>query len=131
MKRFTRRTTLALGLLAAAAPAVGLFAADRPAAARKAKPAATTPKGAQDPAARAQALIDKGLAFLKTQQKPDGGWQGEKDPPALTALVLRAFVRAEKYDADTDFVQKGYDKLLTYQVEDGGIYKDLLANYNT
>jgi squalene-hopene/tetraprenyl-beta-curcumene cyclase len=122
---------LALGLLAATAPVFCLFAADRPTAAKKAKPAAATPKSAKDHSARAQALIDKGLAFLKTQQKPDGGWQGEKDPPALTALVLRAFVRADKYDADTDFVQKGYNKLLAYQVEDGGIYKDLLANYNT
>lgn len=80
---------------------------------------------------RAQQLIDKGLAFLKSQQKPDGSWQGEKDPPALTAIVLKAFVQDDKYDADTDFVKKGYDKLLSYQVDDGGIYKDTLANYNT
>ena len=39
--------------------------------------------------------------------------------------------RTTKYDAKTDFVKKGYDKLLSYQLEDGGIYKDLLANYNT
>lgn len=80
---------------------------------------------------RAQLLIDKGLAYLKTQQKPDGSWQGEKDPPALTAIVLKAFVQDGKYDAKTEFVKKGYDKLLSYQVDDGGIYKDTLANYNT
>src|SRR5437764_2267039 len=28
--------------------------------------------------------IDKGLSFLKAQQKPDGGWQRENDPPAIT-----------------------------------------------
>jgi squalene-hopene/tetraprenyl-beta-curcumene cyclase len=84
-----------------------------------------------DPRARAQALADRGLDFLKTQQKPDGGWQTEKDPPAITAIVLRAFVQHEEYDANTDFVKRGYDKLLGYQVESGGIYKDLLANYNT
>src|SRR5688572_21116524 len=78
-----------------------------------------------------QTLIDKGLAYLKTQQKPDGGWQGEQDPPAITAIVLKAFVQHADYDANTDFVKKGYDKLLSYQVEDGGIYQDLLANYNT
>jgi squalene-hopene/tetraprenyl-beta-curcumene cyclase len=83
------------------------------------------------PDARAQALIDRGLAFLRTQQKPDGGWQGEKDPPAITAIVLRAFVLDEQYDARTDFVARGYDRLLAAQVADGGIYKDLLANYNT
>ena len=35
------------------------------------------------------------------------------------------------YTADTDFVKKGYDKLLSYQAEDGGIYKDVQTNYNT
>jgi len=80
---------------------------------------------------RAQALIDRGIDYLKTQQKPDGGWQTEKDPPAITAIALRAIVLDEKYDAKTDFVARGYQKLLTYQVENGGIYKDLLANYNT
>jgi len=80
---------------------------------------------------RAQALIDRGIDYLKTQQKPDGGWQNEKDPPAITAIALRAIVLDEKYDAKTDFVARGYQKLLTFQVENGGIYKDLLANYNT
>ena len=84
-----------------------------------------------DPSARAQKLIDSGLAYLKTQQKPDGSWQNEKDPPAMTAIVLKAFVQDDKYDAKTDFVKRGYDKLLTYQLDDGGIYKDTLANYNT
>src|SRR5687768_16725964 len=82
-------------------------------------------------AADAQKLIDRGLAYLKTQQKPDGGWQNETQPPAVTAIVLKAFVQDGKYDASTDFVKKGYDKLLGYQLENGGIYKDLLANYNT
>ena len=94
-------------------------------------PPAASRANQPDPQARAQALVDKGLDFLKSQQKADGGWQSEKDPPAITALVLRALVQDDKYDADTDFVKRGYDKLLSYQVESGGIYKDLLANYNT
>ena len=80
----------------------------------------------------ARAAIDKGLAYLKSQQKPDGSWQNEKDPPAMTAVVLKAFVQdKEKYNANTDFVKRGFDKLLSHQMEDGGIYKDTLANYNT
>ncbi len=79
----------------------------------------------------AQALVDRGLAFLKAQQKPDGGWQGTNDPPAMTAIVLKAFVQDAKFDSSTDFVKRGYDKLLSFQLEDGGIYRDLLANYNT
>ncbi len=80
---------------------------------------------------KVNASIDKGLAFLKSQQKPDGGWQGEKDPPAITAIVLKAFAQDPKTGPKADFVKKGYDKLLTYQLENGGIYQDLLANYNT
>jgi len=78
-----------------------------------------------------QAIVDKGLAFLKSQQKPDGSWQNEKEPPAITALALRTFVQDAKYNSKTDFVKKGLDALLAQQVEDGGIYKNLMANYNT
>jgi squalene-hopene/tetraprenyl-beta-curcumene cyclase len=81
--------------------------------------------------AKVQATIDKGLAYLKSEQKPDGGWQKENDPPALTAIVLKAFAQDPKTGANAEFVKKGYDKLLTYQLDNGGIYQDLLANYNT
>jgi squalene-hopene/tetraprenyl-beta-curcumene cyclase len=84
-----------------------------------------------DASERAQAMVDKAIDYLKTQQQPDGGWQAGPQPPAITAVVLKAIVQDEKFDANTDFVKKGYDKLLTFQMEDGGIYKDLLANYNT
>ena len=91
-------------------------------------PQAKLPENVND---RVQYLIDRGLNFLKTQQKPDGGWQRETDPPGVTAIVLRAFVRDEKFPAKTPFVKKGYDKLFSYQLDSGGIYQDLLANYNT
>jgi squalene-hopene/tetraprenyl-beta-curcumene cyclase len=84
-----------------------------------------------DPAQLAQTTIDKSLAYLKSQQKPDFGWQDEADPPGLTALVLRAFIADDKYDAHQPFLDKGYGKLLSYQVDSGGIYKDALACYNT
>ena len=80
---------------------------------------------------RVQYLIDRGLNYLKTQQKDDGSWQRETDPPGVTAIVLRAFVRDQKFPASTPFVKKGYDKLFSYQLDSGGIYQDLLANYNT
>src|SRR5258705_1371366 len=80
---------------------------------------------------RAQAMVDRAIDFMKSQQQPDGGWQTGPQPPAITAVVLRAIVQDEKFDANTDFVKKGYEKLLSYQLENGGIYKDLLANYNT
>lgn len=84
------------------------------------------------PEQKAQALIDEGLDFLKSQQKPDGGWNAQPEPPGITAIVLRAFVGdAPRYSADTDFIQRGYDNLLSYQEPDGGIYKDAQTNYNT
>jgi squalene-hopene/tetraprenyl-beta-curcumene cyclase len=87
---------------------------------------------ADDPVNKAQAIIDKGLGYLKSQQQQDGGWQkSEKEPVAITAIALRTFVQDSKYNSKTDFVAKGFEKLLSYQTTDGGIYKDLLASYNT
>jgi len=97
-------------------------------------PFAPAPVHAADAAstdAKVQAAVDKALAYLKSQQKPDGGWQKENDPPALTAIALKAFAQDPKVGPGADFVKKGYDKLLTYQLDNGGIYQDLLANYNT
>ncbi|HEV2295318.1 MAG TPA: prenyltransferase/squalene oxidase repeat-containing protein [Tepidisphaeraceae bacterium] len=84
-----------------------------------------------DPLLEAEAAIERGHAALRAVQAPDGGWQRPGDPPAITAIVLRAFVHGGKYDTSNDFIKKGYDQLLSYQLENGGIYKDLLANYNT
>jgi squalene-hopene/tetraprenyl-beta-curcumene cyclase len=84
-----------------------------------------------DPSARARATLDKAVDFLKAQQKPSGGWHGEKDPPALTAIVLKAIVAGRSRDKTAPYVQKGYQNLLSHQLDDGGIYRDLLANYNT
>jgi squalene-hopene/tetraprenyl-beta-curcumene cyclase len=81
--------------------------------------------------ARVQSAIDKATAFLKSKQNPDGGWSRPNDPPALTAIALKAFAQDPKIGPDADFVKKGYDKLLSYQLDNGGIYQDLLANYNT
>jgi squalene-hopene/tetraprenyl-beta-curcumene cyclase len=124
LTKWTIATTMAF--TAAGFGACGFAIADAPAA--NSSSVSANPRPTDQ---RAQELIDRGLAYLKSQQKPDGGWQNENDPPAMTAIVLRAFVRDAKYDAKTDFVAKGYDKLLSYQLENGGIYKDLLANYNT
>lgn len=86
---------------------------------------------ANDPAAKAEATIAKGLAYLKAQQQSDGGWQQKEEPPAVTAIILRAFLQQPGNTSKTDFIDKGLKKLLSYQLDNGGIYKDLLANYNT
>jgi squalene-hopene/tetraprenyl-beta-curcumene cyclase len=110
---------------ALALPAVRTFAGDAPAA----QAAAAQPAG--DAAARARATLDRAVEFLKSRQQPTGAWHGEKEPPALTAIVLKAIVVSRPADKSAAYVKKGYDNLLTNQLDDGGIYKDLLANYNT
>ena len=84
-----------------------------------------------DAATKARATLDKAIDYLKSQQKDNGGWGDEKAPPAMTALVLKAIVLGRPQDKQAAYVQKGYQNLLSNQLANGGIYKDLLANYNT
>ncbi len=104
---------------------------------------------AADPIARSQAsaslrneiqlAIDKGVAWLKTTQRPDGSFanpesaQNAEDHPALTALPLTALMREPsakdgKLPAD---VERGLDYLRSQAKPDGGIYGKGLSNYNT
>src|SRR5688572_20067104 len=84
---------------------------------------------AATPAPDPQPLIDKGLAYLKSQQTPSGGWHADNQPPAITALVLRGFVQNPQEDDES--MKKACDYLLSFQKPDGGFYKDTNANYNT
>jgi squalene-hopene/tetraprenyl-beta-curcumene cyclase len=113
----------AVGTALAFSSARSVYSVDAP-------PAVTLSQATNDPAALAQSEIDKGLAFLKGQQVADGSWQKEGEPPALTAIALRAFVGDPK-SANLPFVEKGFDKLLTFQKDDGSISSDILATYNT
>ena len=79
---------------------------------------------------KGRAAIDKGLAFLKSQQQPDGGFATADQPPAITALVVKAFAQAPG-TVDQATVDKGYAALVALQKPTGGIYRDTLANYNT
>lgn len=80
---------------------------------------------------KAAHLIDNGLGFLQSQQKPDNSWQNPYEPVGVSALVLKAFVQDPAFNSKTPFVARGYQKLLSNQLESGGIYKDALACYNT
>lgn len=122
----TRRFIIA----AAVAAAVASVCPIRPLALAAESPAPAIAAHA-DPAGAAQAQVDRGLAFLKSQQQPDGGWQLGEDPPAITAIALKAFVQDPNFKATDPFLQKAFDKLLSYQKEDGSISDDKLATYNT
>lgn len=84
----------------------------------------------QATAALARKTIDSGLKYLLSQQKPDGSWQNPKEPPGITAIVLKTLAWNPELRKDAQ-VAKGYEALLKYQNETGGIYKDALACYNT
>lgn len=77
-----------------------------------------------------QTAVTKGLDYLKTQQKPDGGWQNPSDPPGMTALVLKAFTQDPQQASNKAEIEKGFTRLLADQKPDGSI-GDTLANYNT
>lgn len=113
--------SLALGVSVAALPA---FVTLSGSIVRAAEPSASID-------ARVQGTIDKGLVFLKSQQQADGTWQKTGQPPALTALPLKAFAQDPKFGPTADFVKKGYEKLIAQQQPNGSIAQDLLNNYNT
>lgn len=80
-----------------------------------------------------QHAIEKGLRWLSTQQSPNGYWS-QPDHPALSALVLTAFMREPSCRVKAkppEFIRKGYEYLLQCVQPDGGIYVKELANYNT
>src|SRR5436190_23534561 len=87
---------------------------------------------ADDTASKAKAVADKGVAFLKSKQNSDGLWQSSpQEPPGVSALVIRALAMDPATGGKADNVKKGYEGLLKLQKPDGGIYVDMLANYNT
>lgn len=114
---------LALAFLATALVSAPLFAAE------------TLPRKTENVSLRneVQLAIDKGLAFLKSQQKPEGWWSNEEQP-ALTALPIMAFQRdpSGKYRSEQpEFLQKGLNFVRGFAKPDGGIYAKGLSNYNT
>jgi squalene-hopene/tetraprenyl-beta-curcumene cyclase len=87
---------------------------------------------AQPPGEQGRAALDKALAFLKSQQQPNGSFQrSDREPPAVTALVLRAMARDPVYGPKAEPVTRAAAYLASAQQDNGGIYRDMLANYNT
>jgi squalene-hopene/tetraprenyl-beta-curcumene cyclase len=80
-----------------------------------------------------QHAIDRGLAWLKTNQNPEGWWS-TADQPAVTSLALMAFQgeptgRYRKPDAD--WKKKAYTYILASRKPDGSFQRSGLATYNT
>jgi squalene-hopene/tetraprenyl-beta-curcumene cyclase len=80
-----------------------------------------------------QHAIERGLRWLQSKQDEKGFWS-QPDHPALTGLVLTAFMGEPSGHFKSDppgYIRKGYDYLLQCVQPDGGIYVKDLANYNT
>ena len=80
-----------------------------------------------------QASIDRGLEWLKVEQKTNGCWSSET-LPALTAMSLMCFKGdpAQKFAKnDASVLRIGYQYLLGMAKPDGGIYQTNYATYNT
>ena len=97
--------------------------------------AATAEPISPDLAQQLRAATEKGVAWLKSQQKENGAWS-EENMPALTALPLWAIAASGL--PDTAAAQKkAIDNILGKQQPDGGFYVMQerqgggLGNYNT
>lgn len=77
--------------------------------------------------------IDRGLAWLQSNQNPDGSWS-DPDYPAVTALALMSFEgdpRGRHQDNRPVWMKRGYGHILGCVQPDGGIHRTNLATYNT
>lgn len=77
--------------------------------------------------------IDRGLAFLLSSQN-EAGWWSTADHPAVTGLVLSAFLGhpLDRYSTNhPPDLKKGFQFIVDSVKPDGQIYRTSLANYNT
>ena len=79
----------------------------------------------------AQHALEKAFVYLSGQQAPNGSW---KNDPAITALVLYAFVLPPSYSPGPtggEALARGYGFLEKFVKPDGGIYHEKYKNYTT
>jgi squalene-hopene/tetraprenyl-beta-curcumene cyclase len=97
-------------------------------------PAVTVP-APEAPPASSQEAVQRALAWLKAQQKPDGSWSDDRYP-ALTALPVWCFAQSD-FPGKDEIIKKAVAFILASRQEDGGFYRVLpgrgggLSNYNT
>ena len=85
-------------------------------------------------AKKADEMIGKAVAYLRTQQQADGSWTVNPDGPrmpAITGLVINGMLMDPSIDATDPDVAEGLAHLIAMQKEDGGIYDLILPSYNT
>jgi len=79
-----------------------------------------------------EAVLAKTMHFFLSRQRPDGSFKlDEREPPALTGMVLRAMALDPAIGAKTPEAKKAIAYLLATQKPDGGIYDQMIGNYST
>jgi squalene-hopene/tetraprenyl-beta-curcumene cyclase len=73
---------------------------------------------------------DRAVDYLSRNQGEDGSWSPQVGP-AITALVVAGMLRDPKVTADDPAVARALRYIVSRQQSDGGIYRDILPNYNT
>lgn len=85
--------------------------------------------------AKARAMIDRAIEYLRTEQNPDtGGWRENPEGPsypAITGLVVNGMMLDPRYNESDPTIAAGIRNILSYAKPDGGIHDGVLPTYNT
>jgi squalene-hopene/tetraprenyl-beta-curcumene cyclase len=77
-----------------------------------------------------RAVLDRAVAYLKSNQAKDGSFSAQRTGPGVTALVVAGLVR-NGYGTNDPLVARSIRYLESQVKKDGGIYNKFLANYTT
>ncbi len=83
---------------------------------------------AEEPSA--EALIVKGIDFLRPRQEDNGGWSTQRKEPGITALVLTGVLKSKRVTVNEPIVTKGLAYLEQFVDPQGGLAVGH-ANYST
>jgi squalene-hopene/tetraprenyl-beta-curcumene cyclase len=82
------------------------------------------------PAATAEALMARGVSFLRARQDENGGWSTARKEPGITALVVTALLKTKLVTPSEPVITRGLGYLEQYVRPQGG-FDAAHANYTT
>jgi squalene-hopene/tetraprenyl-beta-curcumene cyclase len=85
---------------------------------------------ADDPARSADAMMRKGVEFLRSRQEADGSWS-PKAGPGITGIAVAALLRTKLVTPEEPVVTKGLAYLERFIGPNGGIAEGPQSNYGT